>query len=257
MNQTTDVTDVTVMIPALNEEANLEATVSSVIRARDQVDGLSLEIIIVNDGSTDQTPQLCEQLAQRHDCIRVIHNHTNKGVGTSLRDALQIATGEKFVIIPGDNDMSYELILSLFQNTRKADLVLCFYLNREMRGRLRNIISALFGLIYMSVFNIFVQYITGPCIYPTSLVRDLKLVSTRFSIPTEITIKLLRKGVTFHEIPGYMQTGLKGSDSSPLSLKNSWEVITTFLRLVYEIKWAKRHEYSKAPIRQVLYVVDP
>ncbi len=250
---TTPVLDhsVTAFIPALNEQDNLLATVSSLMWAAQKVPDLKLEIIIVNDGSTDRTPDIANALAAQYDGIRVIHHATNMGLGASLKDAALIARGEKFVIIPGDNDMSPNLILSLFLNAKRADMVLCFYLNKEFRGRARNSISTLFGLIYMTVFDVVVQYINSPCLYPTARLRELKLISTRFSIAAEITIKLLKTGLTFCEIPGYMQTGLKGSRS--LSIRTLAEVLATFCKLFYEIKIEKRQQFSKTPVRQQIF----
>lgn len=239
--------DLSVMVPALNEQDNLEATVENIVRAAHQVTNLSVEIIIVDDGSTDRTPEVSDALADKHNFVRVIHHVENRGVGRSLKEVIQVVNGTKFLIIPGDNDMSYDLILSMFRNVHTADVVLCFFLNREVRGRARNTLSILYNLIYMSVFNVFVQYINGPCVYPTAAVRESNVVSSGFSVPAEITTKLLKKGLTFYEISGYMQTGLRGSTS--LSFKNLREVIVTFVRIVYEMKWAKRGQYDKMPVR--------
>ncbi len=242
-----DAPDITVMVPALDEAEHLEATVGNIVQAGQEVSGLSLEIIIVNDGSADRTGEIAEYLASRHPFVRVLHHARPVGLGASFKEVLATARGDKTIIIPGDNDMSYDLILSLFQNVDTADLVLCFYLNREIRGRLRNVVSTLFGLTYMAVFGVFIQYINSPCLYPTAMLRDLDLTAKKFSIVAEATIKLLKKGVTFYEIPGYMQTGLESSRS--LSWSSLVEVVTTFLALLYEIKWAKRREFNAVPVR--------
>jgi len=238
----------TVMIPALNEEQVLESTFNNVIQAAQKINGLTLDVVIVNDGSSDNTRKVADSIQQKHESTRVIHHSTNRGIGASLQEVVKDAEGEKIVIIPGDNDLPFDLIYSLFSNAHKADLVSCFFLNREKRGRKRNILSTWFGLFYMIAFNVFLQYINGPCVYPTKMLRELKLISTRFSIVAEINVKLLRKGVTFHEIAGYMQTGIEGSHSLS-SFKSFIEVAITYARLLYDVRWASRAEYNKLPVR--------
>ncbi len=241
--------DLTVMVPALNEQANLEATVDNVLRAG-RAAGLRLDVVIVNDGSTDRTPEMADRLAAEFEPVRVLHHRVNLGLGVSVRELLPLAWGEKFMIVPGDNDMSYELVLAMFENCHTADLVLCFYLNREMRGRVRNALSAAFGVVYMTMFDLFVQYINAPCVYPTRVLQGLHLISTRFTIPPEMTIKTLKQGVTFFEVPGYMQTGARNSSS--LNFRSLREVMGTFVRLVWEINWSRRSAYARRPVRQLI-----
>ncbi len=242
--------ELTVFIPALNEQERLGATVCNVIRAGREASNLALDVLIIDDGSVDRTLEIAERLSRSNENVRVIHHATNLGLGISVRQAITAAWGGKFVIVPGDDDMSYELILSMFENCHQADMVLCFYVNREMRGRFRSTISAVYGVIYMAVFNVFVQYINSPCIYPTTVLREVNLISSRFSIAAEMTIKLLKRGVTFFEVPGYMQTGAKNSSS--LNLRSLREAMGTFLRLVLEINWVRRSEYAERPVRRLI-----
>jgi len=111
----------------------------------------------------------------------------------------------------------------------------------------RNVVSTVFGAIYMITFGVFVQYITGPCIYPTQRLRELDIKATRFSVVVEATLKLLCSGATYYEVGGYMQTGLAGSTS--FSVRNLAEVIRSYLRLIYEIKLCRHGIYGKLPRR--------
>jgi hypothetical protein len=99
----------------------------------------------------------------------------------------------------------------------------------------------------MITFGIFVQYINGPCVYPTEKMKTLDLKCNRFSIVVETTIKLLRSGCTYYEVAGYMQKGLAGSTS--LSFRNLMEVMTSYLRLIKEVKLANDGKYNKWPKR--------
>lgn len=236
-----------IMVPALNEERKLRATVLDIINAAKECGTLPLDIIIVDDGSTDGTARIITELQRDFDFIQSIHNKKNVGVGRGLKKAISLAKYDRFLIVAGDNDMPRSLMIKLFQNCQSAEMVMCYFLNKENRGWLRNLLSTVFGFVYMTVFRIHVQYVSGPVIYPTAKIRELDLKSKRFSIAPEITTKLLLRGCTFCEISGYMQTGQEGS--SALRLKNLAEVIKTFFGLVLEIKVMKRRFYSYSPKR--------
>jgi len=207
----------------------------------------SCEVLIIDDGSVDETGAIADRLAGSWSHIGVIHHRINLGLGASFREAVQQATGEKFLIVPGDNDLTSETLQLLLKNSRVAELVMCFFLNREERGRWRNAISDLFRLLYAIVFDLHVQYLNGPAVYPTASLRKLPLKSDRFSIVAEVNVKLLRQGLTYVEIPGYMQTGIAGSTA--LSFRAFREVISVFLRLIWDVHVTGRMHFNRRPRR--------
>lgn len=238
---------ISVCVPALNEAGNIADTITSIQQAAKIAKIKSFEIIIVNDGSTDETAEIVKRLQTRNSKLILINNSVNQGMGVSLRNALNVARYPKFMIVPGDNDMATELIKNLMNNMHRAELIIGYFLNREVRGIRRNIISVIFASIYMITFRVFVQYINGPCIYPTAKLKGLHLKANRFSIIVEATLKLLKSGCTFFEVGGYMQKGLAGSTS--LSFNNFREVFTSFIRIFYEIKIKHRKNYLNPPLR--------
>ena len=238
---------ISIMIPALNEERRIGLTLDTVVAVVGKIPGLTAQILVVDDGSTDDTAAVVSSRAQDQPYIRLLRHERNRGLGEALRTALREATGEKFLIVPGDNDMPAGTLADLLRQAHQADLAMCFFVNREQRGRMRNLLSTLFGLIYATTFDVYVQYLNGPCVYPAARLRELKLFSTRFSIVAEINVKLLRRGVTFLEIASYRQTGLDGSTS--LTLRSLGETVSIFCRLCYEIHWQERRVYQHRPRR--------
>jgi len=234
---------ISIIIPALNEEKKLKDTVCDVIQSAKECGEIQLDIIIVDDGSSDGTSHIIKELEQEWPFISSIHNKINLGLGGCIKKALKILKYDRFICIPGDNDMPKELIKELFRNTNKAEMIMAYFLNNEERSRLRNLLSSLFNLIYAFVFNVYVQYINGPCIFPTQKVRELDLQSDRFSIAAEIKTKLLLSGCSFYEVGGYMQTGESGS--SAVSISSFFEVVVSFIRLFVEVKITRRKYYNK------------
>jgi glycosyltransferase involved in cell wall biosynthesis len=246
-------TNITVAIPALNEEKKIKSTIMAVIRASILAGNVKLNILVIDDGSTDKTSFIVERLKRSYNNIKLIKNIKNLGLGASIRKAIQETYSNKFIFIPGDNDIPFETLVVLFQNAEKADIVMCYFLNNECRGRIRFIISNLFMLIYTSIFNIYVQYINGPAIYPAEELKKLKLVSTRFSIVAEINVKLLKKSLTFMEIPSYRQTGLYGSSS--FSFKSLCETIKVLINNIFEIYVMDKKNFSGKP-KRVDFIVN-
>lgn len=247
--------NVSLMIPALNEERRIGATLDTVLAVAARQPGLRLEILVVDDGSADNTAWIASDYAKRHPSVRLIRHPSNRGLGQAFRTALAYATSEKFLIVPGDNDMPASTLGALLSHAATADMVMCFFLNREQRGRTRNVLSTLFSLIYATSFDIYVQYINGPCVYPVARLRDLQLISTRFSIVAEINVKLLRQGASFLEVPSYRQTGLTGSSS--FSLRNLMETVSIFCRLFYEVHFKSRSRYAHRPVRVMPVSTSP
>jgi glycosyltransferase involved in cell wall biosynthesis len=228
---------ISVMIPALNEEKHLKNTVNDIVEASAACNNLPLDIIIVNDGSTDKTAEVIRELEEKYSFIKPIHNEKNLGIGKSLKKAIKIAQYEKFIVITGDNDLSKELIIDLFKSRDKADLIISYYSNKNIRGFFRNSVSFLYCLVYQLAFGVKVKYINGSALYPTEKVRELKLISNRFSIIAELTVKLIRSGCSYHEVSGLMKNN--ASESNAISIRNTVEVFTTFIKLLIGVRFKK------------------
>jgi len=241
------VASVTVAIPAFNEEKNIESTIHAALSAGAKVPGMRLEIIVVDDGSSDRTAEIVSKLSRQHDNVSMIQNPRNIGLGASIRRAIEAARMEKFLFIPGDNDIPATTLELLFSNAYVADVVMTYFHNDETRGRMRYLLSNLFRVIYTTSFDLYVVYVNGPAIYPTERLRELHLHSTRFSIVAEINVKLLRQGVTFVELPSNRQVGMEGSTSA--SWRSLMETAWVYIQLFGDIHFREPARYSKRPVR--------
>ncbi len=237
----------TVAIPALNEQKNIRAAIDSVRAAASNVPDLSVQIIVIDDGSSDRTAEIVTEVAQIDRNVRLLRNPVNIGLGASIRRAMVETVTERFIFIPGDNDIPLTTLELLFSNAYTADIVMCYFLNDESRGRIRYLISTLFRLIYTSTFDIYLIYVNGPAVYPVEKLRELELHSTRFSIVAEINVKLLRQGVSFTELPSNRQVGLEGSTSA--TMRTLVETVRVYLQLLVDVYIRDRPRYSFRPSR--------
>jgi glycosyltransferase involved in cell wall biosynthesis len=238
---------ISVVIPALNEEANIRGAVETVIGAVKECGETPPDIIIVNDGSKDRTGAIGDELAQQYPFVRVVHQPVNKGQGASILEGLKLAKFDLLTMGPGDNELSYYTIKNLVLNRHRADYVLAMIINREYRSRGRIQLSSVFSHIYMTTFDLSIRYVNSPALWPVARLREMGLRAQRYSLHAEINVKLLRQPITFVEVDGYMSPAI--GKSSALRLRNLVEVARAYLRLCHEVFVTKREQYAHRATR--------
>lgn len=112
---------ISVIIPVYNSEKYLRQCVESVQRQTYQ----NLEIVLVNDGSTDSSPRICEQLSNEDARVRVVHKK-NGGVGDTRNMGLSVANGDYIAFVDSDDQMEPNLLSALFElmNRTQADIAI-------------------------------------------------------------------------------------------------------------------------------------
>ncbi len=239
---------ISVFVPAFNEEENLPKTLDCILAVAREL-SLEVECLVVDDGSTDRTPEIIRQYAFLHANIRGIFHATNLGMGTSFRESLGLARYDRITMIPGDHIVSRSTILDLFKLYDRADVVLAYTVNVEYRNRLRRSISSFYTWLCKVTFNLPVRYIHATPVFPVHYLRELDLKCERYSFPSEATIKCLRGGCSYLEIPGYMNPDARRS--SAVRVQNAWEALTHYLFLVYEVFVKCRARYRQVPRKQI------
>ncbi len=96
-----------IVIPAYNEAARIGATLERVLRTIEER-GWAAEVLVVDDGSTDETPQVVEEWMRRSERLHLIQNLGNRGKGYSVRNGLLQAAGE--VVMFTDADLSAPMV---------------------------------------------------------------------------------------------------------------------------------------------------
>jgi len=240
------------LVCAFNEQEFIRATVNTINKSVSRVEFIDkFEIVIVNDGSDDLTEKVIKELTSEFENITYCKNEKNLGYGASVKKGLQHIKYPKCMLLPGDDDISMDAIVAALKHLRSTDLVLTFPLNTEDRSKLRNILSKIYTLIYIVVFDCCVNYINGPVILPTDKVRNLKLRSNRHGINSEIVSKLLHSDISYYEVPVYFRFNTKARGT--ISVRNLFDVTISFIRLFIEMKILDRDKFSKISKRKHIY----
>ena len=222
------------VIPALNESRSIEPTINTINLSVKENKITNFEIIIIDDGSTDDLEIKVKDLQLKFNNIVFVKNAKNMGMGYSIKKAINLIKYEKFMILPGGNDIDSNPIAASLKFYHTSDLVMQFPINLEDRTKSRNIVSRIYSLLYVIFFNINVNYINGASLYPTKQVKELKLNSNRHGIISEIITKLFRLDITYSEFPVFYKFPNKARYT--VTLKNLFDVFVSFVKLIFELK---------------------
>jgi glycosyltransferase involved in cell wall biosynthesis len=189
-----------VLVPVLNEAATLERVLDA-IEARPEVS----EIVVVDDGSTDRTPQILAARTFRVPA-RVIRHPARRGKGAAIRTALENATGELALVQDADleyDPADYPTLLAPFA---RPDVTVV-YGARTFGGHSAYSFWFVVGNRVLTLWTnlLFNTWITDmeTCykVMPLRLWRELGIRQSGFGIEPEVTAKLLRRGHRIFEVP--------------------------------------------------------
>ena len=230
---------VSIVIPAYNEEKNLEATTNFLLERLKKNGILDFEVLIFDDNSTDATGRVADELAKKYLQIQVIHNPKNMNLGFNITKGFQLATKEYVGFIPGDNETEPETLDNIFQNFGKADIIVPYIQNPKVRPLGRRFLSKTYVLIINTAFNLNMKYYNGTCFFKTSMVKKVPVSTYGFAYMTEILVKLLKSGASFIEVPMINRLRQRGATKA-FRVKNIISVFKTFIHLFYEVQILRR-----------------
>ena len=200
-----------VLMPAFNEAKTIQDVV-----ARVQAVPLDLEIVLVNDASSDGTASIVDDLASSN--VRVLHHAVNRGKGAAIRTALDAATGDMVVI--QDADLEYDpndlvrLMAPLADGTAEVVYGVRSLHSQRLVMRLGNrFVTLLANLLYGQRLQDMETCYKMMC---RELAQSLDLECRRFDVEAEITAKVLRSGYTIHELPISYTARYENKKLSPL-----------------------------------------
>ena len=116
------VKEVSIVIPAYNEEKGIEKVLGEVVSEIDKLQ-LQAEVIVVNDGSKDQTAKKVESIARSNPDVLLVEHKSNRGYGASLKTGILHAKYDTIVVIDADCTYPISSLSSLLEEMEEADMV--------------------------------------------------------------------------------------------------------------------------------------
>ena len=192
---------ISVFFPAYNDEASIAGLVTDALAL---LPGLTddFEVIVVNDGSTDGTARVLEELARGDPRVRVVEHEVNRGYGAALRTGFASATKDLVFYTDGDGQYDVrELLLLRPLLVEGVDIVNGFMVQRA-DGWQRKAIGAVYNGLAHLLFSIPIRDVDCDFrLLRRRAVERVELVSSSGSICVELVHKLLRSGSVFAEVP--------------------------------------------------------
>jgi dolichol-phosphate mannosyltransferase len=204
-------TDLSIVVPCYNEAATIETTIASIDRfVGKELPEVSYELLIVNDGSTDNTLNLASQLKNQYSALRVYGLPYNQGRGAAMKEGIRQAQGHYMMFM--DADLSYDVghikeVYDSFKENPNLDVVVVSPYTKG--GEYKNIpfsrlmISRLANFILSGFFDGKISTVTAMCRgYKTEIIKFTPLLEDGKELHLEILRKMAIKGATIKEIPG-------------------------------------------------------
>ena len=228
-----------IVMPALNEEKNILSAIDSTLKAFSEfnIDG---ELIVINDGSNDRTPELVKERMQgENKRLSLINHAAPQGIGVSFWDGVLNAKGEVVCMLPGDNENDPSEIFRYLKLLEDVDVVVPFVYNKRVRSIFRNILSYTCLAIIDITFGVFFNYTNGTILYRKSILKDLGYRSRSFFFQVDILVRLTKRGYLFAEVP--YRLGLrKVGKSKAVTFSSFLQVVEDYIRLVKDIYVIKK-----------------
>lgn len=239
---------ITVFVPAFNEEENLQRAVKGVLEALIKVNPPDYEIIILNAFSSDGTGEIADNLSEEYKKIKVIHRKSWYGLGANYMEGVRQASMSYFVLFPGDNENSTDSLAKSLEYIGKADIIVSYTLNTQVRSLHRRIVSRFFVYLLNFLFNLKLKYYNGNAVYKTDMLKKVSVRSEDFAYNAEILIKLIKSGQSFIEVGIEIKPTGK---TAIFNIRNVFGVIKSIMLLFIDVTIINRGKYKKT-IKQIV-----
>lgn len=221
---------VTILIPIFNEQTTIEELFKCVRLAK--TPGWKKEIIIVNDGSTDETCKILQKLKKKHRFTLITHKE-NRGKGAAIKTGISKVTGR--AILTQDADLEYdprdyEVLLEAYHPTNHPMVYGSRNLGTTNRGYwfaylCGRALTEIHNFIYGSKLT---DVHTGYKLIRADILRKCKLEADGFDFCNELTAKILKMGYKIREVPinYYPRSFAEGKKVTPKDvLKNIFTIL--------------------------------
>jgi glycosyltransferase involved in cell wall biosynthesis len=196
-----------VVMPVYNEQATLREVVARVLAVPEEIPGMEIELICVDDGSTDGSREILNDLQARHPRLRVVLQSKNIGKGAALRRGIQESTGDFLIIQDADleyDPSEYPLMLRPLIDG-KADVVYgsrflgsgphrVLYFWHSVGNWILTLISS--ALTNMNLSDMETCYKA----FRREVIQSIPIEEDRFGFEPEITVKISKRRLRVYEV---------------------------------------------------------
>jgi glycosyltransferase involved in cell wall biosynthesis len=198
----------TVLMPAHDEGAGIYSNLQETLKVL-QGSSRDYEIIVIDDGSSDNTYEEASRFAAENPCVNVVRNHTNLGKGLALREGFAASTGDRVVFMDADLDLHPSQLQVFFDYMRNEDASVVIGSKRHPESKLyypvhRKIVSAVYFFLIKLMFRLPIHDTqTGMKLFEREVLEAVfpKMLVKRFAYDLELLVLAYRLGYKIAEAP--------------------------------------------------------
>jgi len=228
---------ISVFFPCYNEQDNVVRIVEQALALLEKLN-VDFEVIIVDDGSTDDTGRVADEIASRHSKVKVVHHLTNLGYGAALQSGFKAAAKELVFYTDGDGQFDINELPPLLPLMKEYDIVSCYRLNRQ-ENFIRKINGWCWTKLVCWLFNMKVRDIDCAFkLYKREIFDNIKMSSTGALIDAEILAKAIHEGYRLTQIAVHHYPRIAGSQTGA-NPKVIFRAFKELFKLYKQIKYER------------------
>jgi glycosyltransferase involved in cell wall biosynthesis len=242
--------DFSLVVPCYNEEAVVSHTIGKLLEAFQRAQ-YRLELIVVDNGSTDRTGEILRSWAARNPAVVHHRVEINEGYGNGVLCGLALASAPWIGSIPADGQVDADDVVRLYEVVRQSNTWVLAKVRRRFRldGMKRKIVSITYNLAFRAMWpGIASIDINGsPKIMPREAFPAMRLKSKDWFLDPEIMIKAHALGMRILEFNVFAR--LRGAGISHVKPDTCWEFFRNLLRYRFTTQWKREliHDRSTLP----------
>lgn len=192
------VQSLTISIPAYNDSKSLLNLVPEAEQLCVEM-GIAVQILIVNDGSSDNTLKVAQEMAAKYQNITIISHEQNLGFGATLKEVFMTPKSEWVLFLPGDNQFSVSNLRKFVAEMDGADYILGYRKLRQDSTK-RKIYSKVYNWFVSKLFGFPVKDVNSIVFYRSKIFEHIQLISNSAFVHAEFFLRTSKAGFVTKEV---------------------------------------------------------
>lgn len=224
------------LIFAFNEEGSIGKVIEKAIQFAYENKTGSTEIIILDDGSTDNTKQIIEKYVSLHPEIKTCFHETNQGIGMALKSVYRLANNEYVCAIPADNQFDIDLLKVV--KPFRDNIFFSFYRRNPYKNHFRNFLHYFNRALNRVLFGLKIKDVNWVKVYRLQQLKNISTELTSSLIESEICIKIKLNGINAieHYSPYLPRESGNSKGGSFQTVKKAISEIFILFSVIYRFK---------------------
>ena len=238
---------ISIILPVYNEGDKIKDVINETIKTLNQITN-NWEIIIVDDGSRDLTPQIVEELAKTNERIRILSFRKNMGKGFALKYGFMHSNGDLIVFMDSDLDLHPSQIKRFIKILEREDADVVIGSKRHPESKVnyplkRRILSDIYFFITKILFSLNIKDTqVGLKLFKRKVLRDVipRILVKRYAFDVEVLANTVRRGYKIVEAP----VKLDFKQCSKIDWKEIWRMFIDTVAIAYRMHIRRYYDKS-------------